>query len=287
MPIGHLSIRIDASRRDHHLWLNNGVWWIHYTLHWEGKKRRIRRSLATREFEAAIRLRDECFARIDAEGIAKGVVGGSTANKVGGAGGKALQSVLLGKKHARKTAAPDPYGMGDSSDGRYVMRKDDTKNMLLVSDAMSTIDEKGREQDERPWGGYLVLDDDASDHRKHGPERHSLAQVQVLETVERHVRHHGEAVGTHRHRVAEQSTATAEMRAHLRIRRLDVRRLTDERGASLRTQANPGSHTHHGHKADRHCPFTSHSGPHALSCCLCVVTEPRREAWEPPTPPAC
>ena len=30
--------------------------------------------------------------KIDAEGIAKGVVGGSTANKVGGAGGKALKT---------------------------------------------------------------------------------------------------------------------------------------------------------------------------------------------------
>ena len=28
-----------------------------------------------------------------------------------------------------------------------------------------TTDDKGREQDERPWGSYLVLDDDASDHK--------------------------------------------------------------------------------------------------------------------------
>jgi len=31
MPIGHLSIRINTRRRDHHLWLNNGgVYWVHY-----------------------------------------------------------------------------------------------------------------------------------------------------------------------------------------------------------------------------------------------------------------
>jgi mannose-6-phosphate isomerase len=30
---------------------------------------------------------------------------------------------------------------------------------------MSTVDEKGREFDERPWGEYLVLDDAAADHK--------------------------------------------------------------------------------------------------------------------------
>ncbi len=57
-----------------------------------------------------------------------------------GAGGKPLQSILLGKKHARKSDRPDPYGMGESSDGRYVMRKDDNKNVLLVSDPMSNVE---------------------------------------------------------------------------------------------------------------------------------------------------
>jgi hypothetical protein len=69
MPIGHLSIRINTSRRDHHLWLNNGgVYWVHYTLHWDGRKRRIRRSLQTRDLERAIALRDELFAHIRAHG---------------------------------------------------------------------------------------------------------------------------------------------------------------------------------------------------------------------------
>jgi len=57
-----------------------------------------------------------------------------------GAGGKAIQSVLLGKKHAHKSDRPDPYGMGESSDGRYVMRTDDTKNVLLISDPLSTVE---------------------------------------------------------------------------------------------------------------------------------------------------
>ena len=57
-----------------------------------------------------------------------------------GAGGKPLQTVLLGKKHSRKSDRPDPYGMGDNADGRYVMRKDDSKNVLLISDPMSNVE---------------------------------------------------------------------------------------------------------------------------------------------------
>ena len=61
-------------------------------------------------------------ARVDAEGIAKGVVGGSTKNKVGGAGGKALKSdnedVLaaydaLFKQRLRTQFEPPP-GLSDS-----------------------------------------------------------------------------------------------------------------------------------------------------------------------------
>lgn len=68
MPIGNLSIRIDTARRDHHLWLNNGTWWCHYTLHFDHRKRRIRRSLRTRDVERAIKLRDELFAHIRGHG---------------------------------------------------------------------------------------------------------------------------------------------------------------------------------------------------------------------------
>jgi colicin import membrane protein len=62
------------------------------------------------------------IAKIDAEGIAKGVVGGSTANKVGGAGGKALKvendDVLaaydaLFKQRLRTEFEPPP-GLSDS-----------------------------------------------------------------------------------------------------------------------------------------------------------------------------
>lgn len=65
MPIGHLSIRIDTRRRDHHVWVNHGGGsWVHSTRHFDGRNRRIRRSLGTRDLEQAIRLRDERFDRI-------------------------------------------------------------------------------------------------------------------------------------------------------------------------------------------------------------------------------
>jgi hypothetical protein len=68
MPLGYLSSRARTSGNLHHLWLNNGTWWTHYTLHFGHRKRRIRRSLKTRSLDEAIRRRDELFARIAREG---------------------------------------------------------------------------------------------------------------------------------------------------------------------------------------------------------------------------
>ncbi len=68
MPIARLSIRPTPGNRLHNLWCNNGSWWVHYTLVWDGRKRRIRRSLGTRNVEEAIRLRDKLFAHIEAHG---------------------------------------------------------------------------------------------------------------------------------------------------------------------------------------------------------------------------
>jgi colicin import membrane protein len=71
-------------------------------------------------------------AKVDAEGIAKGVVGGSTANKVGGAGGKALKSdnddVLaaydaLFKQRLRAEFEPPP-GLSDSLKAEIEVRSD-------------------------------------------------------------------------------------------------------------------------------------------------------------------
>ena len=68
MPRGHLSVRVDASNRHHHLWNNNGVWWVHYTLNFDCRTRRVRRSLTTGLLDEAIRRRDDLFAHLRAEG---------------------------------------------------------------------------------------------------------------------------------------------------------------------------------------------------------------------------
>ena len=68
MTLGHLSPRTPDAGDRHHLWNNNGTWWVHYTLHFGHRKRRIRRSLKTRSLAEAICRRDELFARSARDG---------------------------------------------------------------------------------------------------------------------------------------------------------------------------------------------------------------------------
>ncbi len=54
-----LSVRLNPANPDHHLWNNNGTWWVHYTIHPTAfTKERVRLSLATRDVEEARRRRD-------------------------------------------------------------------------------------------------------------------------------------------------------------------------------------------------------------------------------------
>ncbi len=68
MTIGFPSLRIDADNQTHHLWNNNGVWWVHFTLHFDHRKRRVRRSLKTRSLAEAIERRDALLLQIEREG---------------------------------------------------------------------------------------------------------------------------------------------------------------------------------------------------------------------------
>ena len=68
MPLGFPSLRVDSTNNLHHLWCNNGTWWIHYTLHFGHRKRRIRRSLKTSDVAEAVRRRDELLGRVAIEG---------------------------------------------------------------------------------------------------------------------------------------------------------------------------------------------------------------------------
>lgn len=73
MTRGYPSLRIDETNPAHHLSINrggraDGCWWITYTLHFGGRKRRVRRSLRTKCLAEAIRRRDEFFDRISRDG---------------------------------------------------------------------------------------------------------------------------------------------------------------------------------------------------------------------------
>ena len=55
-----IALRIDESNLNHHLWNNNGTWWIHYTVYpTPVTAERIRRSLKTKILEEARNRRDK------------------------------------------------------------------------------------------------------------------------------------------------------------------------------------------------------------------------------------
>jgi hypothetical protein len=58
--------------------------------------------------------------------------------------GKTLDSLLLGKKHVHTSerASASPFGGGDFPDGRYILRPEDPKNVLLISDSLTSVDVK-------------------------------------------------------------------------------------------------------------------------------------------------
>tara|TARA_B100000886_G_scaffold132212_1_gene89164 strand:- start:136 stop:474 length:339 start_codon:yes stop_codon:yes gene_type:complete len=55
-----IALRIDKSNLNHHLWNNNGTWWVHYTIYpTPVTVERIRRSLKTKILEEARNRRDK------------------------------------------------------------------------------------------------------------------------------------------------------------------------------------------------------------------------------------
>jgi len=59
------ALRINAANLDHHIWNNNGTWWVHYTVHPSPiQKQRVRASLRTGQLDAARTKRDELFRQL-------------------------------------------------------------------------------------------------------------------------------------------------------------------------------------------------------------------------------
>lgn len=59
MSESKLSVRVNPANLNHHLWNNNGTWFIHDTRHEPGFiKRRVRESLQTKQLSLARAKRD-------------------------------------------------------------------------------------------------------------------------------------------------------------------------------------------------------------------------------------
>lgn len=59
MTDGKLAVRVNPANLNHHLWNNNGTWFVHFTRHEPGFiKRRCRQSLHTKSLDAARQRRD-------------------------------------------------------------------------------------------------------------------------------------------------------------------------------------------------------------------------------------
>ncbi len=66
------TLRISIDNPNHHLWNNNGTWFIHYTIHPTFlTKKRIRHSLRTKSLADARRRRDEIFADLGVNGVSR------------------------------------------------------------------------------------------------------------------------------------------------------------------------------------------------------------------------
>lgn len=64
LKIAKLAVR-NRGGSNHHIWNNNGTWFVHFTIHTDGyQKRRVRRSLHTRVEEEARMKRDALFTTI-------------------------------------------------------------------------------------------------------------------------------------------------------------------------------------------------------------------------------
>ncbi len=55
-----ISVRVDPDQPNHHIWNNNGTWFMHYVvLLSPSRRKRIRFSLGTRDVEEARSIRDQ------------------------------------------------------------------------------------------------------------------------------------------------------------------------------------------------------------------------------------
>ena len=65
MTYPRIAVRVNHENPDHHLWDNNGTWFVHYTVHPDAlTSERVRRSLRTKDLDVARRRRDSLFTSL-------------------------------------------------------------------------------------------------------------------------------------------------------------------------------------------------------------------------------
>jgi len=68
--IEELAIRVDETNPNHHLWNNNGTWWLHYTIYpTPVTSERRRKSLRTKSIEHARSKRDGILRALRSEAL--------------------------------------------------------------------------------------------------------------------------------------------------------------------------------------------------------------------------
>ena len=74
------SLRISEANPNHHLWNNNGTWFLHYTVYpTPFTKERIRRSLGTKDVNLARERRNQLFAHLAKQSSPAPALAGSVA----------------------------------------------------------------------------------------------------------------------------------------------------------------------------------------------------------------
>ncbi len=69
------ALRITTENPNHHLWNNNGTWFLHYTVYpTPFTKERVRRSLGTKDVEVARQRRDAFFRHLTSQEVATSLV---------------------------------------------------------------------------------------------------------------------------------------------------------------------------------------------------------------------
>jgi hypothetical protein len=127
---------------DLHLGVKDGTWRVRERSDYPADFSRIRemvKQLAGLKISQSEPIGPSQLARMELDSPGKGT-NSATLVEFLDKQGKPLRSVLLGKKSIEESSRPSPFGGGESANGRYVMLPDDTKDLLLVSDPLNSIE---------------------------------------------------------------------------------------------------------------------------------------------------